>query len=336
MSTTQTATKPTQEVEARVKTRIPTICWWPFHDNGLHPDGPNFTPEQMCDIIDRIGGKHDIPPREHWELIESRGQDIDCTMCEWAGSLAGSAPFFPSIGEENPTRRNEIIRQMKEWMSLAASKGIPKMLCFFGNISGDNAEAQWKRIDDSLADLSAHAEEVGIQLCFEPLNSVDFGRIPLAGMKGHPGQFCSDPLVFLEHLEKVGKPQVCGMALDFYHPSAQNLNEWLRAAGSEFAHRKLYFTKMLTGIFDTCEAYVLHIHTAGCFADAALMRGELHLYGQLIDYATLMDFVWKSGYTGNYLLEYIPTEGEDVSLKEKQSTVMAGFARAIDICKPRN
>lgn len=332
---TQTATEPTQEVEARVKTRIPTICWWPFHDNGLHPDGPNFTPEQMCDLVDRIGGKHDIPPREHWELIASRGQDIDCTMCEWTGSLAGSAPFFPSIGEENPTRRNEILRQMKEWMILAASKGIPKMLCFFGNISGDNAEAQWERIDDSLIDLTAHAAEVGIQLCFEPLNSVDFGKIPLAGMKGHPGQFSSDPLEFLEHLKKIGKPAVCGMALDFYHPAAQNLNEWLNEVEDNFALQRQHITKQLKAIYSDCKEYVLHIHVAGCFTDNTVMRGELHIYGQLIDYLGIMDFIWKSGYTGNYLIEYIPTEGADSTLKQRQSTVIAGLASAVSTCIPR-
>ncbi len=324
--------KETRTVKAQ-STRIPTVCWWPLDNSGIHAGGANFTPEQMCAAVAEIGGAHDIPPKTHWELIKSRGQMIDCTMCEWSGDLAGEAPFGPSIGDADPVRRAEIVGQMKAWMDLAKMEGIPKMLCFFGNKSGDDTEEQWTRIDQSLRVLSRHAVSKGIKLCFEPLNSIDFGDIPLAGMKGHPGQFCSDPIEFLRHLEKIGKPEVCGLAFDFYHPAAQFRDRWVST--TDVADARLAVTSELLAMYAVCEKYVLHIHTAGVTLDDARMRGELHLDGQLIDYRALMDHVWRSGYTGNWLIEYVSTEGADLSISTRQSLVLSGLHKAVKLCEPK-
>lgn len=314
--------------------RVPTLCWWITDNSGLHEAGANFTPEQMCDTVATLGAKHDIPPRAQWKLIGNRDQKVDCTMCEWSGSLAGEAPFGPSIGDEDPDRRAEIVKQMKAWMDLCQIKGIPKMLCFFGNASGDDADAQWARIDEALIKLTEHAETTSVQLCFEPLNSVNFGDIPLAGMKGHPGQFCSDPMQFLEHIKRVGKPEHCAMAFDFYHPAAQFRDAWLDGVEGTVASKKVVTAKLIE-MFDTCREYVGHIHVAGCYADDRRMRGELHLPGQLINYREVMAHVWASGYDGNWLIEYVSTAGSrEADISTRQGIVLDGMKKAVALCQP--
>lgn len=317
---------------SKAQDRAPNLCWWNMDNSGVHKQGPNLTPEQMCDAVAAIEGAHDIPPRKHWGLIESRGQNINVTMTEWSGSLAGEAPFGPSIGDKNQKRRREIINQMKAWIDLASRKKIPKMLCFLGNKSGDDEDAQWKWIDKALKELAAYAKKKNVILCFEPLNDRNFGKIALAGMKGHPGQFCSDPLQIRDHLEKVGMPKYCGLAFDFYHPSAQYRDKWVVKGNVEASRKRV--TAELISMYDQCREYVHHVHVAGCFLDDTLMRGELHLPGQLIDYRAVMTHVWASGYKGNYLIEYVTTEGADKPVTARQKIVLTGHKSAVDLCKP--
>lgn len=310
------------------------LCWWNFEANGLHPTGSNFTAAEMCDVAAEFGLRHDIPGKANWGTIHARGQQIDCTMCEWSDSLAGAPPFGPSIGDEDPMRRAEIVRQMKIWMEIAQENNVPKMLCFLGNNSGDDRAKQWERVDASLKELTAHAEELGsLQLCFEPLNDVDFGSIPLANMKGHPGQFCPDPLEMLKHLKRVGKPKVCGMAFDFYHPAAEFRKQWIVGENVEESRKSV--TNRLLDMFDQCGEYVLHTHTAQITLDDERMRGELHLVGGLIDYDVVYQHVWQSGYEGRWLAEWVTTEGATEDIGPRRTIIRSGIGKATKICGPK-
>lgn len=325
---------PTQAHEATGNQK-PTLCWWTF-DKGLHPTGAQFDDTLMAAAINRVNGLHDIPPASKLDYIESMKQRTDVTMVEWSGILAGEAPFGPSIGDPDPVRRAEILRQIKAWIKdVAKKRGIKKMLTFFGDKCGDDEVLQWRNIDASLKELNEYIVSIGggVTLCYEPLNSIDFGDIQLAGMKGHKDQFCSDPIEFWQHVKKVGNPDNIALAFDFYHPAAQYRKEWIVEGDLEASRRNV--TNKLIAMYELCREYVRHIHVAQIFFDDARMRGELHLEGGLIDYAKVMTYVWTSGYKGNYLLEYISTEAADKPLAERRVVILAGLQKAVAICKPK-
>jgi hydroxypyruvate isomerase len=102
-------------------------------------------------------------------------------------SLIGSHGF--KDGPANPKHRENCVQKLREGIDLAVEYGAPGVITFTGmrekDLSdkqmADNCVACWKEI-------IGYAEEKGINLCLEHLNTRDDTH----PMKGHPGYFGDD------------------------------------------------------------------------------------------------------------------------------------------------
>lgn len=190
-------------------------------------------------------------------------------------SLIGSHGF--KDGPANPKNRENCVKKLREGIDLAVEYGAPGVITFTGmreqdltdKQMADNCVACWKEVID-------YAEEKGINLCLEHLNTRDDTH----PMKGHPGYFGDDVDFCVELIERVDSPRM-KLLFDIYHVQIMN--------GDVIRRLKQY--KDVIG----------HIHTAGNPG-----RGELD-DTQEINYPPIMRTLLELDYQGYVAHEFIPT-----------------------------
>lgn len=204
--------------------------------------------------------------REHYPLVRELGLEI---------SLGGSHGF--AKGPCNRAHHAEVIRELREGIDVAVKFGCQKVITFTGMRDAglsdaemtDNCLAAWKQV-------IGYAEEKGVTLCLEHLNSRD-GTHP---MKGHPGYF-GDHIDFCAELVKGMNSPHFKLLFDIYHVAIMDGD----------VIRRLRQHKDIIG----------HIHTAGVPG-----RGELD-DTQEVNYPAVMRTLLEIGYTGFVAQEFIPT-----------------------------
>lgn len=203
---------------------------------------------------------------EHYPMITEMGLKI---------ALVGSHGF--SRGPVNPANHAFCIETLKKSIDTAVRFKAPSVITFTGMREpgiGDSEAAEncvrcWK-------DVVPYAEEKGINLCLEHLNSKDRGH----PMKGHPGYFGDDVDFCVELIKRVGSPRM-KLLFDIYHVQIMN--------GDVITRLKAY--KDVIG----------HIHTAGNPGRAELDEN------QEINYPAVMRAIVDMGYEGFVAQEFIPT-----------------------------
>ena len=203
---------------------------------------------------------------EHYPMIKELGLEI---------SLVGSHGF--ARGPFNPANHEFVIEKLREGIDLAVKFGSPTVITFTGMREPGISDAQgarncvecWKKV-------IPYAEEKGINLCLEHLNSRDNTH----PMKGHPGYFGDDVDFCVELIERVGSVRM-KLLFDIYHVQIMNGD----------VIRRLRKYKDVIG----------HYHTAGVPG-----RGELD-ENQEINYPAVMRAIVETGYRGFVAQEFIPT-----------------------------
>ena len=203
---------------------------------------------------------------EHYPMIKELGLEI---------SLVGSHGF--ARGPFNPANHEFVIEKLREGIDLAVKFGSPSVITFTGMREPGISDAQgarncvecWKKV-------IPYAEEKGINLCLEHLNSRDNTH----PMKGHPGYFGDDVDFCVELIERVGSVRM-KLLFDIYHVQIMNGD----------VIRRLRKYKDVIG----------HYHTAGVPG-----RGELD-ENQEINYPAVMRAIVETGYRGFVAQEFIPT-----------------------------
>jgi hydroxypyruvate isomerase len=114
-----------------------------------------------------------------------------------------------SLGDGLNKRSNHdrIEAELRESIDIAAKHGIPGLICFSGNIQPHQSEIEAiAAVADGLARIAPYAEEKGINLNVELLNSkID-----------HPGYQCDHVLWGAAVCERVNSPRV-KLLYDIYH-----------------------------------------------------------------------------------------------------------------------
>jgi hydroxypyruvate isomerase len=180
-------------------------------------------------------------------------------------------------GPPAEANREHGTEKLREPNDDAAEFGSPNVITFTGmNVDGlsrrrmeDNCVACWKRVIE-------HAEEKGVNLCLEHLNTRDDTH----PMKGHPGYFGDDVDRCVELIERVGSPRM-RLLFDIYHVQIMN-GDVIRRIREHKDH-------------------IGHVHTAGNPG-----RGELD-GSQEINYPAVMRTLLEVGYDGFVAQEFIPT-----------------------------
>lgn len=190
-------------------------------------------------------------------------------------SLVGSHGF--AHGPCDPKHYAESVAKLKEAITVAADVGCKKVITFTGmKFEGMDPERAAKDCVAAWKEVLPLAEEKGVTLCLEHLNSRD-GTHP---MKGHPGYFGDDVDFCVDLIKQVGSENF-KLLFDIYHVSIMN--------GDIIRRIRLY------------KDYIGHYHTAGNPGRAELDDT------QEINYPPILREIVATGYTGYVAQEFIPT-----------------------------
>lgn len=204
-------------------------------------------------------------------------------------SLVSSHGF--KTGPFNPANHKMCAEKLRASIDIAVEVGCPSVITFTGmREEGISDEQGAKNCVDLWKSVIGYAEEKGINLCLEHLNSRD-GSHP---MKGHPGYFGDDVDFCVKLIEQVGSPNM-KLLFDIYHVQMMN--------GDVIRRIRQY--KDVIG----------HYHTAGNPGRAELDDT------QEINYPPIMKAILESGYKGFVAQEFIPTWDDPVAALRHAASV---------------
>jgi hydroxypyruvate isomerase len=161
----------------------------------------------------------------------------------------------------------------------AAKEKIPSVICFSGNRRGMSDEEGWENCRTLLDKLKAQAEDHGVNLVMELLNSkVD-----------HKDYQCDHTAWGVELVKRVGSPRF-KLLYDIYHMQIME-GDVVRTIRDNIQH-------------------IAHFHTGG-------VPGRNELDGsQELNYAVVTQAILDTGFKGYFAHEFIPKRDPLTSLRE--------------------
>lgn len=164
----------------------------------------------------------------------------------------------------------EYLQGLKEAISVAKRLGCGTLITQTGNeLSGISREHQIENVLTGLRLAAPIAEEAGVTLLLEPLNTtVD-----------HPGYLLTRSSEAFELIEQVGSNYV-KVLFDIYHQQITEGN---------------LISSMLSNLQS-----IGHLHAAGCPGRNELQFGEIH-------YANVIQALRNAGYSNYFGLEFMPS-----------------------------
>ncbi|MEM6778138.1 MAG: TIM barrel protein [Planctomycetota bacterium] len=208
----------------------------------------------------------------HYDAVREMGLKI---------SMVGSHGF--AEGPLDPDNHAAVEAKLLEGIRLAQQYGAPSVITFTGmRAPGMSDRAAMRHCVECWKRVMPAAEEAGVNLVLEHLNSVDDTH----PMKGHPGYFGDDLHRCVDLIRAVDSPRM-KLLFDIYHVQIMH--------GDVIRHLRQY------------RHFVGHYHTAGNPG-----RGELDLT-QEINYPPIMRAIRETGYDGFVAQEFIPTSDDPVA-----------------------
>lgn len=169
------------------------------------------------------------------------------------------------------------LAKLREAIDVAVEFGAPGVITFTGMRVKDLSDGQMaKNCVDGWKKVIGYAEEKGVNLCLEHLNSRDNTH----PMKGHPGYFGDHVDFCVDLIKRMDSPRM-KLLFDIYHVQIMD--------GDVIRRLRQHI-----GIIG-------HIHTAGVPG-----RGELD-ETQELNYPAIMRTLLELGYSGYTAHEFIPT-----------------------------
>lgn len=190
-------------------------------------------------------------------------------------SLVGSHGF--ATGPVSTDNHAEVEAKLRSSIDTAVQFDCPNVITFTGmRVDGMADEVAKRNCIECWKRLIGYAEEQGITLCLEHLNSRDDSH----PMKGHPGYFGDDVDLCVDLIKAVDSPNM-KLLFDIYHVQIMHgdVIRRLRAL----------------------QPWIGHYHTAGNPG-----RREID-ENQEINYPPIMRAILETGYTGYVAQEFIPT-----------------------------
>ena len=196
-------------------------------------------------------------------------------------SLVGSHGF--ATGPLDSDNHAVVLQKLREGIDLAVKYHSPSVITFTGmKKAGINDQAAMKNCLACWREIMPYAEEKGIMLVLEHLNSRDDSH----PMKGHPGYWGDDLELCAELVRKVDSPNF-RLLFDIYHVQIMH--------GDLIRNIRRY------------HPLVGHYHTAGnpgrCELDDT----------QEINYPAVIKAILETGYQGYIAHEFIPTWDDPVA-----------------------
>ena len=175
----------TAATKGRIKQSLP---YWCFNSH--------WDLEETCRIASQLGIKSvELVSPDNWSTLEDYG--LVCAMCG-SHSLAE--------GMNDPDNHEKCIEQIRESIDACAEYGYPNVITFTGNRNGIPDDEGMKNCVAGLKKVIGYAEEKGVNLCLEILNS----RVDHGGYQGDHADYC------VEIARRVGSPRM-KVLFDIYH-----------------------------------------------------------------------------------------------------------------------
>ena len=237
-----------------------SVMGWCFGGRGVKP-------KQLAEWCVKLGmhGMEGIP-RTSYKDVMDLGLEI---------SLVGSHGF--AQGPCDPRHTDMVIEKLREGIEVASQIKAKRVITFTGmRYEGMDDEKAARLCVDTWKKVVPLAEEKGVTICFEHLNS----RAAEGKMTGHPGYFGDDVDFCVDLIKQVGSENF-KLLFDIYHVAIMN--------GDVIRRIREY------------KDYIGHYHTAGNPG-----RGEID-EGQEINYPPIIREIIKTGFTDYVAQEFIPT-----------------------------
>jgi len=156
-----------------------------------------YTADQVIKEAAKLGYKSvEMLPREHWDLVKDNGLVI--------ATISGHSSLPDGLNKKENHQRIE--DELKSNIDLAVEYEIPGLICFSGNRDGKSEEEGRDNTIEGLMRVIGYAEEKGINLNIELLNSkVD-----------HPDYQCDNTPWGVSVCQGVGSPRA-KLLYDIYH-----------------------------------------------------------------------------------------------------------------------
>jgi hydroxypyruvate isomerase len=242
-----------------------SFCRWCYNSISL---------ENLCVAAKDIGiASIELVMPEDLPILKKYG--LTCAMISFPTAITPEGVEVGRIEKAfNRLEHHETLVEIYEpHMRAAAAAGAKQVICFSGNREGLSDDEGMKNCAIGLRRLLPLAEELGLTLCMELLNS----RID------HPDYQCDRSSWGIALCEMLDSPHF-GLLYDIYHMQIME-GDIIRSIRDH--HR--YFT---------------HYHTGGCPG-----RNEIDAKQEL-NYPAIMQAIVDTGYTGYVGQEFIPL-GED-------------------------
>jgi hydroxypyruvate isomerase len=228
---------------------------------------------QLCDAARDMGlAGIDLLQAADWDLVHDKG--LTCTM----GYAADRRDFLRN-GFTNRASHAMLLKELEQAIPLAKKKGVPNLIAMFGNRDGRNDAVAIDAAIDGLRKIAPLAEQEGVTLCVELLNS----RIDHADYHGDHTAFG------VEVMTGVASPRV-KLLYDIYHMQIMD-GDVIRTIQRQ-------------------APYIGHYHTGGVPG-----RHELD-DTQELNWRAVMRAIADTGYTGYVAHEFIPTRDPLTSLRD--------------------
>jgi len=237
---------------------------------------PTLTFDDMCREAARLGYRgFDLVGPQDWPTLKKHG--LVCTMAPAMGVTIRDGLIRPEL-------HDAIEKSMREEIDLCAANGYPSIITVGGERRGIGYEEGKDRCAALLNRVKPHAEDKGITICIEVVNSKykdpEFGR----------ADAIFDRLAWgVDVCKRVNSPRV-KILFDIYHVQIME--------GDVCANIREYFP------------WIAHFHTAGVPG-----RHEIDA-SQELNYAAIMRAIADTGFTGYVAQEFIPTRDPRTSLAE--------------------
>lgn len=210
----------------------------------------------------------DLVGPEYWPLVKDHGLKIS--------AVGGHQSLTDGLNRRE--NRGRIVDELREKIALASEWEIPNLICFSGNRAGVDDATGAEITAETLRHVAPMAEDAGITLVLELLNSkVD-----------HPDYQCDKTAWGVQVCQMVDSPRV-KLLYDIYHMQIME-GDVIRTIQDQHAHFG-------------------HYHTAGNPG-----RHEID-DSQELNYPPIMKAILKTGYEGYVAQEFIPTGDPVAALK---------------------
>jgi len=226
--------------------------------------------DDLCEAAKTIGYKSvELLDEKDWATPAKHG--LVCAMANGFGTIP--------VGFNRPDNHAKLVADAERMIPLAAAAGVPNIVCFSGNRAGlsdgegiANCIAGFKRITPA-------AEQHGVTLCLEVLNSkVD-----------HHDYQADHTAWAVQVVQGVASPRM-KILFDIYHMQVME-GDIIRTIRTNFPH-------------------IAHFHTGGVPG-----RNEID-DTQELNYRTVMQAIADLGFTGYVAQEFVPKRDPIASMRQ--------------------